>query len=143
MTKDQEREVLQKIKKLIDSTGSDSYISAAFEGCIDLANDNIDNDWCMSFKDAAETAHANEMKAEAIAQERAEQITYLEDKVECQDIVIKQLEEKNTILNTRIEDIAAEKIRALEDAIAKQKEVDQLKSEIITLKAKLCDLISQ
>lgn len=143
MSKDQEREVLNKIKKLIDSTGSDSYISAAFDGCIDLATTNIDNDWCMSFKEAAETANSNQLKAEAVAQERAEIIKDLETKVECQDEVIKQLEEKNDTLYKRCQDREAEKIAALEEAIAKQKEVDQLKTEIINLKAKLYDLMTK
>ena len=45
MTKDEERAVLQQIAELIASTGEDSYVSMAFEGCVDMAHSNIDNDF--------------------------------------------------------------------------------------------------
>ena len=51
MTKEQEREVLKKIKELIDSTGADSYIEAAFDGCVELAEENITNDFLNSLKE--------------------------------------------------------------------------------------------
>ena len=50
-TKKQEREILAKIEKLIESAGEDSYIGAAFTGCVALARDNIDNDFCQNFPD--------------------------------------------------------------------------------------------
>ena len=40
MTKNEERKVLAQIKKLIESTGEDSYISTAFQGCIDHADEH-------------------------------------------------------------------------------------------------------
>ena len=51
MTKAEERATLAKIKKLIDSTGEESYVSSAFSGCIELAERNIDNDWLESYPD--------------------------------------------------------------------------------------------
>ena len=43
-TKDQERSALDQIRKIIESLGPDSYIGAAFEGCFDIAESNIEND---------------------------------------------------------------------------------------------------
>ena len=53
MTKAAERELLTKIQKLIDSAGADSYIAAAFNGCVELAESNIENDFCESWKERA------------------------------------------------------------------------------------------
>ena len=45
MTKQQERNTLAQIEKLINEAGEDSYIGMAFEGCVQMAHENIDNDF--------------------------------------------------------------------------------------------------
>ena len=47
-TKQQERDTLEKIRKMVEQLGPDSYLATAFEGCFDLAAENIDNDWACS-----------------------------------------------------------------------------------------------
>ena len=44
-TKEQERKALVQIKKIVDGLGKDSYIAAAFEGCFEIAESNIENDF--------------------------------------------------------------------------------------------------
>ena len=55
-TKEQEFKALTQIKKIVDSLGEDSYIAMAFEGCFDIAEENIRNDWGCSMKQRAESA---------------------------------------------------------------------------------------
>lgn len=55
-TKEQERKVLAQIKKLVESLGEDSYVGTAFEGCFEIAETNIENDWACSMKQRAESA---------------------------------------------------------------------------------------
>lgn len=43
-TKEQERKALEKIKKIVEDLGEQSYIGTAFEGCFDLAEQNIEYD---------------------------------------------------------------------------------------------------
>lgn len=62
-TKEQERKALAQIKKIVDSLGEDSYIAAAFEGCFEIAEENIENDFACSMKQRAESAEA---KAEGL-----------------------------------------------------------------------------
>ena len=45
MTKQQERETLKKISDLIAAAGPDSYIGMAFAGCVEMAAENIENDF--------------------------------------------------------------------------------------------------
>jgi len=55
-TKEQERKALAQIKKIIEGLGEDSYIGTAFEGCFEIAAENIENDWACSMKQRAESA---------------------------------------------------------------------------------------
>lgn len=50
-TKEQEREALKKIRKIVEELGSDSYIATAFAGCFEIAESNIENDFADSMKD--------------------------------------------------------------------------------------------
>ena len=55
-TKEQERQALKKIRIIVAELGHDSYIAAAFEGCFDMAEENINNDFACSMKQRAESA---------------------------------------------------------------------------------------
>ena len=58
-TKEQERKALEQIRKIVEGLGEDSYIGTAFEGCFEIAEQNIENDWACSMKQRAETAERN------------------------------------------------------------------------------------
>lgn len=55
VTKEQERKALDKIRKIVAELGSDSYVAAALEGCFEIAEQNIDNDWACSLKEQVES----------------------------------------------------------------------------------------
>ncbi len=55
VTKEQERKALEQITNIIAALGSDSYIGTALEGCLEIAADNIENDFACSMKDRYET----------------------------------------------------------------------------------------
>lgn len=55
-TKKQEREALEQIWKIVEKLGADSYVATAFEGCFEIAETNIENDWACSMKQRAESA---------------------------------------------------------------------------------------
>ena len=95
-TKQQEREILSQIAALIESAGPDSYIGMAFEGCVEMAESNIENDFGNSMQQAVKAASAKLKEvqetcdnlreaAEAIKQNFARQL-------EKQDAKIKQLD---------------------------------------------------
>ena len=63
-TKEQERKALAQIREIVAALGSDSYLAIAFEGCFEIAEENIQNDFGCSMKQRAEAA---EQKAEALA----------------------------------------------------------------------------
>lgn len=49
-TKEQEREALDKIIKIVESLGEGSYIDIALDGCLEIAKENIENDSMISMK---------------------------------------------------------------------------------------------
>ena len=61
VTKEQERKALEQIRKIVAGLGEDSYIATAFEGCFEIAEENIDNDFACSMRQRAERAE-NEVK---------------------------------------------------------------------------------
>lgn len=65
-TKDQERKAIEEIRKIVDNLGENSYVGAAMEGVLELAEDNIENDFVQSMKENVETAEkrAHELEEE-------------------------------------------------------------------------------
>lgn len=55
-TKEQERTALDKIREIISSLGENSYIGTAFDGCFEIAEENIEFDSACSMKNRYETA---------------------------------------------------------------------------------------
>ena len=60
-TNAQEREALAKIREILeDFSPEDTYVGKAFEGCVEQAEENIRNDWMLSWK------HRYEAKANSV-----------------------------------------------------------------------------
>ena len=84
-TKKQEREAMEQIKNIIEALGPDSYIAVALDGCLELAAENIDNDFACSMKQRAEaaerqleamkTAHNSAMEALSARNRKIEELT--------------------------------------------------------------------
>lgn len=53
-TKEQELKALEKIRQIVKDLGPDSYIGTAFEGCFEIAEENIENDFACSMKQRVE-----------------------------------------------------------------------------------------
>lgn len=49
-TKEQERKALGQIKEIIDHLGPNSYVGTAFDGCFEIAEENIRNDTARNVK---------------------------------------------------------------------------------------------
>lgn len=144
-TKQQERDALEKIQKIVEQLGPDSYLATAFEGCFDLAAENIDNDWACSMADRArraekraaeledklaesvkdyEAAHA---AAHAVAEEKDAEIARLKDQ-------LKQIQETARWNGQRCDEEATAAGEA-------QRRAEAAEAEVIQLKAKIYDLL--
>lgn len=68
-TKEQERQAIQKIKKIVEGMGENSYLATAMEGVLETAEENIEYDAAFSLKGRAEVA---EKEASALKKENEE-----------------------------------------------------------------------
>ena len=75
-TKQRERDALSKIRDIVDGLGSDSHIAAAFAGCFEIAEQNIERDLMDSMKRTAEAAENQKAKAEAELEEAKKHILH-------------------------------------------------------------------
>lgn len=62
-TKDQERQAIEKIRKIVEGLGENSYVGFAMDGVLELAEDNIREDAAYSMKKSAEIAWERATKA--------------------------------------------------------------------------------
>lgn len=93
-TKDQERQAIEKIRKIVEGLGENSYVGFAMDGVLELAKDNIREDTAYSMKESAEIAWERATKAEKENKE-------LKKTVEKREATI--LELKTELCNARAE----------------------------------------
>lgn len=68
-TKEQERQAIQKVRKIVEGMGENSYLATAMEGVLETAEQNVEDDAVYSLKDRAEVA---EKQASALKRENEE-----------------------------------------------------------------------
>lgn len=135
MTKQQEREALERIKNILADAGADSYIGMAFAGCVEDAESNIENDWALSmagrWQNAEHKLETVKAEADGLRAEREAMRAEL-DKYNAE---VEKLRKSAENLNSR----RSEEHTALERA---QSRADAAEAEIIRLKAKLYDFMT-
>ncbi len=147
-TKDQERKALEQIRKIVESLGDDSYIGTAFDGCFEIAEENINNDFACSMKERAESAEY-EVKClyEKIAKlqkelnEDSKNFEGWHELCEKKEDEIRRLRKKEDELREALEAEQEKNMNADVSNGLKDDEIAGLKDEIIKLKAKLYDMI--
>ena len=147
-TKEQERKALAKIQEIIIGLGENSYVGTAFRGCIEIARENIENDFACSLLERKEAAEAAEDTLRAKVAELNAQIT-AEKKARmlAEECLAKESERANRLVvdYTDMKKLADSQERATVEAIgqanAYKYTIEERDDEIIKLKAKLYDLI--
>lgn len=144
-TKQQEREALDKIRKLVEQLGPDSYLATTFEGCFDLAAENIENDWARSMADRVRRA---EKRAAELEDELAESVKdYEAAHAAAHEIAAQkdaEIEQLRAQLKQSQETARWNGQRCDEEATAAgeaQRRAEAAETEVIQLKAKLYDLL--
>lgn len=144
-TKQQERDTLEKIRKMVERLGPDSYLAAAFEGCFSLAAENIENDWACSMADRARRA---EKRAEELEDKLAESMKDYEAAHAAAHAVAEEKDAENARLKTQLAQMQEtarwngqrcdEEATAAGEALRR---AEAAEAEVIHLKAKLYDLL--
>lgn len=147
-SKQEERKALAQIRKIVEGLGENSYIGMALEGCFEIAEQNIENDFGCSMQQRAEAAEkkATELQDKVYRLENALNVR----KVDCEQAeaetlrLAKIVDEKANYINElegrQEKQIASAQAQAEELEMADAK-IKELQDEIIRLKAKLYDLL--
>lgn len=152
-TKDQERKAIAQIQKILAGL-NDSYVCKALEGCLEIAEENIENDFWDSYKDRYEREKAKKeelvLKSEKMRQDgdywKTMYNKLADKKAEMSAELNKNLNEivylKATIdamKQERMEEVNKKDTENLEAKI----KVQELENEVIKLKARLFDLMDK
>lgn len=144
-TKQQERDTLEKIQKMVEMLGPDSYLATAFDGCFDLAAENIENDLACSMADRVRRA---EKRAAELEDELAESVKdYEAAHAAAHEIAAQkdaEIEQLRAQLKQSQETARWNGQRCDEEATAAgeaQRRAEAAETEVIQLKAKLYDLL--
>lgn len=127
-TKQDEFKALDKIIEIVDALGKDSYLSFAFEGCFDVARENIQNDWACSMKQRAEAAEQQVSKLK-------EQLQELKDH--------KKLQAAHEQLLRDFDELRSLKFEAEQEAGKANNALLAIREENVKLKAKLYDYMTR
>jgi len=148
VTKNDERKALEQIKKIIEKLGDDSYIAVAFEGCFDIAEENIDNDFACSMEQKYKQEH--EQVVELLKKVNA-YYDEIQDLEKSNEGLLKEIDTKDQMLEHERSmkrelkkelDGQDRQIESLELLIASLNEdIAKSNDELIHLKAKMYDMI--
>lgn len=130
-SKAEERAALEKIRGIVDGLGADSYVAITFEGCFDVALDNIGNDF-------ANSPYANYKNAQGRVEKLQAELNAAKQNVRTLSVLCETLEHDNVAMRNRLSSAGdTDVIRRLEA----QAEADAM--TIMKLKAKLYDLMNE
>jgi DNA repair exonuclease SbcCD ATPase subunit len=152
-TKDQEREALEKIKAILDTLGLDSYVGTAFEGCLEIAEENIENDFAFSMKQRVEAAVVENSCLKERVKELEDKLAESEKDYEAAHaaahLVADEKDAEIQRLKTQVQELS-EKLASAEEALEDANEEagsaearsGEAQAEIVRLKAKLYDYMT-
>lgn len=141
-TKAEERKALEQIKKIVDGIGgNNSYIGMAFEGCFEIAESNIENDFGCSMREqvAAMEKSRNDWMSRCLYMEAEHKkvVKELEAAKDNADALDKWGNDKAN----QLQDAANEVARLMDENRAANKKAEALELENMKLKARLYDLM--
>ena len=152
-TKDQEREALEKIKAILDTLGPDSYVGTAFEGCIEDAEENIENDFACSMKQKVEAVVVENTRLKEKVKELEDKLAESEKDYEAahaaahlvadeKDAEIQRLKTQVQELSEKLASAEEDLEDANEEAGSAEARSGEAQAEIVRLKAKLYDYMT-
>lgn len=147
-TKEQERQALQQIRKIVEDLGEDSYIGMAFEGVWEIAEENIAKDlgnsckWYVDNYHDAEDAYTKLLEnCDARIAKVNKHIDELKLTVSHKDSIVVEREKEIDELEIELEKVRTEKFDRGMEIFGLKEKLGFAQKEIVELKAKLYDLM--
>ena len=152
-TKHQEREALEKIKAIVESLGPDSYIGIALEGCFEIAEQNIENDFACSMKQRVEAVVVENSRLKEKVKELEDKLAESEKDYEAAHAAAHEVAAEKDAeiqkLKARVQELLDDSkiggeyiIKQSSDLISMRERAEASEAEVIRLKAKLYDYMT-
>ena len=152
-TKHQEREALEKIKAIVESLGPDSYIGIALEGCFEIAEQNIENDFACSMKQRVEAVVVENSRLKEKVKELEDKLAESEKDYEAAHAATHEVAAEKDAeiqkLKARVQELLDDSkiggeyiIKQSSDLISMRERAEASEAEVIRLKAKLYDYMT-
>lgn len=148
-TKEQERETLEKIKAMVAELGPSSYLAAAFSGCYEIAEQNIDFDAADSLKERNELVDKeNRELREKLSASRSDveilrsQLDSTEGQLKAKESNIEELFQKNEEYKTALFQMSKTLDEARSTMGDAQRRAEEAEAQVVQLKAKLYDYLT-
>lgn len=119
-TKEQERQAIEKIRKIVEGLGADSYVGTAMAGVMEVAEQNIEFDAAFSLKAQAELAEKEAAELKKTVEQQAKELKELQEQLKMErekaGEAMKAAEQRKMYdwMYSRIEIMAGEEGRRLE-----------------------------
>ena len=154
-TKAEEYEALNLIRGILkDFDPNETYVGKAFEGCVEQAKQNIDNDWMFSFRSRYENRDRDAAKLDEILTKTTDKLRKSE---EARVDLVKELNQKDDTIAryidvvqgkdreiSRLNGVINNKDAAYTDLEGRLEEAqNDTRQTIIELKAKLYDIMTK
>lgn len=143
LSKDQEREALKRIENIIKEAGPDSYIGMTFAGIVEQAADNITNDFANNYKELYEAQTKNLVEANKTIKALKDEQNDLKEQMKTVTAALEAAQDKFKEYQHKIDDVRTEKNETTSKLMHATEANEAQKTEIITLKAKLYDLMTK
>lgn len=138
-TKAQERKALEQIRKIVEGLGENSYIGTAFEGCFEIAEENIENDFGLSMKGRCEEAEKKIKQYKAVRDELAEDNKNLIEKLNSKDSTLNSMQEDCNYWREHCKEVQSNYYNEEARCEALEEKIKEQAQQILELKAKLYD----
>lgn len=140
-TKEEERKALDKIRKIVESLGEQSYVGTAFTGAFEMAEENIENDFGSSTQAYIDGYREKDKEISMFGETLKEKDTMIKNLHDRLEDANEQFKKNHELENANAGFIAKERQEYLDRANKAEEKNKELAMEIITLKAKLYDLL--
>lgn len=94
-TKDQERRAIEKIRKIVEELGENSYVGTAMTGVLEVAEQNIEYDAAFSLKEEKDIAERREQEQAEIAEKLKKELNDLNERYK--QLAIQRKEERENL----------------------------------------------
>ena len=140
-TKAQERKALEQIRKIVEGLGENSYIGTAFDGCFEIAEENIENDFGLSMKGRCEEAENKIKQYKAVRDELAEDNKNLIEKLNSKDSALNSLQEDCNYWREHCKEVQNNYYNEEARCEALENRIKEQEQQVLELKAKLYDFM--